>query len=65
MIIIGIMNKKTIITALLALVALTGQGQTTKTATIQGYSPALKDSTIVNGLIDMMLVASDTVVDGH
>lgn len=59
------MKKTAIFTALLALVTLTGQGQTTKTATIQGYSPALKDSTIVNGLIDMMLVASDTVVDGH
>ena len=57
--------KKTIITALLALITLTSQGQTTKTATIQGYSPALKDSTIVNGLIDMMRVASDMVVDGH
>ena len=36
------MNKKTIITILLALVAVTGQAQT-KTATVIGYSPALKD----------------------
>ena len=57
--------KKAMITALLALVTLTGQGQTTKAATIHGYSPALKDSTIVDGFIDMMLVASDTVVDGR
>ena len=39
------MNKKTIITILLALVAIMGQAQT-KTATITGYSPALKDSTV-------------------
>ena len=39
--------KKTIITALLALVALTGWAQSTKTATITGYSPALKDGTLV------------------
>ena len=36
------MKKKFIIIALLALVALTGLAQT-KTATIKGYSPALKD----------------------
>ena len=40
------MNKKTIITILLALVAVTGQAQT-KTATVTGYSPALKDGTLV------------------
>ena len=40
------MNKKTIITLLLALVAVTGQAQT-KTATVTGYSPALKDGTLV------------------
>ena len=38
------MKKKFIIIALLALVALTGLAQT-KTATIKGYSPALKDGT--------------------
>jgi len=41
------MNKKAIITALLALVALTGWAQSTKTATVTGYSPALKDGTLV------------------
>ena len=42
-----IMNKKTIITALLALVTLTSWAQSTKTATVTGYSPALKDGTLV------------------
>ena len=41
------MNKRTIITALFALVALTGWAQSTKTATVTGYSPALKDGTLV------------------
>ena len=41
------MNKKTIITALLALVAMTGWAQSTKTATVTSYSPALKDGTLV------------------
>ena len=36
------MNKKTIITILLAFVAMAGQGQT-KTAIIKGYSPMLKN----------------------
>ena len=40
------MNKKTIITALLVLVAMTGLAQT-KTATVTGYSPVLKDGTLV------------------
>ena len=38
--------KKTIITTMLALIALMGLAQT-KTATITGYSPALKDGTLV------------------
>lgn len=58
------MNKKTIITILLALVALLGQAQT-KTATITGYSPALKDSTVAESSIDNVRVASDTVIGGH
>ena len=40
------MNKKTIITMMLALVTMTGLAQT-KTATVTGYSPALKDGTLV------------------
>ena len=38
--------KKTIMTMMLALAAMTGQAQT-KTATVTGYSPALKDGTLV------------------
>ena len=59
------MNKKTIITALLALVALTGWAQSTKTATIKGYSPALKDGTVATSYIDNAPIANDTVVGGH
>ena len=44
------MKKKTIITILLALVAMTGQAQT-KTATVIGYSPALKDGLVVRYLL--------------
>ena len=40
------MNKKSIITMMLALVTMTGLAQT-KTATVTGYSPALKDGTLV------------------
>ena len=40
------MNKKTIMTMMLALVTMTGLAQT-KTATVTGYSPALKDGTLV------------------
>ena len=40
------MNKQIIIAPLLALITLAGQAQT-KTATVTGYSPALKDGTLV------------------
>ncbi|WP_084163038.1 TlpA disulfide reductase family protein [Prevotella sp. RM4] len=40
------MNKKTFFTMMLALVTMTGLAQT-KTATVTGYSPALKDGTLV------------------
>ena len=40
------MKKKSIMTMMLALVAMTGLAQT-KTATVTGYSPALKDGTLV------------------
>ena len=59
------MYKQAIITILLALVTLAGRAQTTKTATIKGYSPALKDSTVAECLIDMIRIASDTVKEGH
>ena len=58
------MNKKTIISVLLVLVAVTGQAQT-KTATITGYSPALKDGTVAESSIDNVRVASDTVQGGR
>ena len=59
------MNKQIIITALLALVAMAGQGQTKNTAIVKGYSPALEDSTVVNIYIDNMSAASDTVFGGR
>ena len=59
------MNKKTIITALLALVCVAGQAQEKKTATIKGYSPALKDSTVAECIIENVRVASDTVIGGR
>ena len=59
------MNKKTIITTLLALVAVAGQAQTKNTAIVKGYSPALEDSTVVNIYIDNMSAASDTVFGGR
>lgn len=58
------MNKKAIITALLALAVMTGWAQT-KTATIKGYSPALKDGTVAVSYIDNAPVANDTVLCGH
>ena len=58
------MNKKSIITALLALVALTGWAQSTKTATITGYSSALKDGTLVFAGAGTMLEVVDTVKAG-
>ena len=59
------MYKQTIITALLALVAMAGQAQTKNTAIVKGYSPALEDSTVVNIYIDNMSAASDTVFGGR
>ena len=59
------MNKKTFITALLALVALTGWAQSTKTATITGYSPALKDGTLVIGGAGTSWEIVDSVKAGH
>ena len=48
------MNKKSIITMMLALVTMTGLAQT-KTATVTGYSPALKDGTLVLAAFSLML----------
>ena len=58
------MNKKTIITILLALVAMTGQAQT-KTATVTGYSPALKDGTLVFAGTGSTVPVVDTVQAGR
>ena len=59
------MNKKTIITALFVLLALTGWAQSTMTATIKGYSPALKDGTLVIGGAGNLGNIVDSVKAGH
>ena len=56
--------KKTIITTMLALVALMGLAQT-KTATITGYSPALKEGTLVIGGAGTSWEIVDSVRAGH
>jgi len=58
------MNKKTFITMMLALVAMTGQAQT-KTATVIGYSPALKDGTLVFAGTGSTSTVVDTVQAGR
>ena len=58
------MNKKSIITMMLALVTMAGQAQT-KIATITGYSPALEDSTLVFAGAGNFLNIVDTVKDGR
>ena len=59
------MNKKSIITMMLAFVTMAGQAQTTKTVTITGSSPALKDSTLVVAGTGMSLSVVDTVQSGR
>ena len=58
------MNKKTFITMMLALVAMTGQAQA-KTATVTGYSPALKDGTLVLAGTGTSGTVVDTVQAGR
>ena len=58
------MIKKTIITILLALVTMTGLAQT-KTATVTGYSPALKDGTLVFAGTGSTVPVVDTVQAGR
>lgn len=58
------MNKKTFITMMLALVAVTGLAQT-KTATVTGYSPALKDGTLVFAGTGSTVPVVDTVQAGR
>ena len=57
--------KKHIIIALLALVAMTGWAQSTKTATVTGYSPALKDGTLVFAGTGSTSTVVDTVQAGR
>ncbi len=57
-------KKKTMITALLALVWMTGLAQT-KTATVIGYSPALKDGTLVFAGTGSTVPVVDTVQAGR
>ena len=58
------MNKKTIITIVLTLVAIAGFAQT-KTATITGYSPAIKDGTLVFAGTGTIETVVDTVQAGR
>ena len=58
------MNKQTIFIILLALVAMAGLAQT-KTATVTGYSPALKDGTLVFAGTGSTVPVVDTVQAGH
>ncbi len=58
------MNKKIMMTMMLALVTTTGLAQT-KTATVTGYSPALKDGTLVLAGIGTSGTVVDTVQAGH
>jgi hypothetical protein len=58
------MKTKTIISMMLALVTMQGLAQT-KTATITGYSPALKDGTLVIGGAGSSWEITDSVKDGH
>lgn len=57
--------KKLLSTFSLVLVAIVGLAQSSKYATVKGYSPALKDGTIAKSFIDNAQVACDTVRDGH
>ena len=57
--------KNHIITALLTLVALTSWAKSTKTATVTGYSPALKDGTLVFASTGTCASVVDTVQAGH
>ena len=58
------MKKKTIMTMMLALPTLAGLAQT-KTATVTGYSPTLKDGTLVIAGTGTIGTVVDTVQAGH
>ena len=57
--------SKNVITMMLAIVAITGWAQSTKTATVTGYSPALKDGTLVLAGVGGSGTVVDTVQAGH
>ena len=57
--------SKNVITMMLALVAMTGWAQSTKTATVTGYSPALKDGTLVLAGVGGSGTVVDTVQAGR
>jgi len=57
--------SKNVITIMLALVAMTGWAQSTKTATVTGYSPALKDGTLVLAGVGGSGTVVDTVQAGR
>ena len=59
------MNKKSIMTMMLALVTMAGQAQTTNTVTITGCSPALKDGTLVLAGVGISGTVVDTVQSGR
>ena len=59
------MNKKSIMTMMLALICMIGQAQTTKTVTITGSSPALKDGTLVLAGVGISGTVVDTVQSGR
>ena len=61
---VNILSKQAIITILLVIIAMTGQAQT-KTATVTGYSPALKDGTLVFAGTDSPIPVVDTVQAGR
>ena len=58
------MIRNSFITMMLALVTVTGLAQT-KTATVTGYSPALKDGTLVLAGTGTIGNVVDTVKAGH
>ena len=57
--------SKNVITMMLAIVAITGWAQSTKTATVTGYSPALKDGTLVLAGVGGSGTVVDTVQAGR
>ena len=59
------MSKNSVIIALLTLVAMAGWAQSTKTATVTGYSPALKDGTLVLAGTGPCASVVDTVQAGR